>query len=188
MIFVELIYGISIDSFDLINDAYHMLWDCGILLIFLYPMFIAEKKANRLYSFGYGSIEVLGGYVNGIRLLLLALSMIYYSTSRLLQADQTVSNRLVIIAITDFFLNAVGLFLLRDSHPDHLPSKHGKCNYPRKSNLNMRGKSKINSNEKSTSPCFSSSGVYLHVWTAFLNSVRRCSLAGKVLTKIEDLF
>ena len=147
MIFVELIYGISIDSFGLINDAYHMLWDCGILLIFLYPMFMAEKKANRIYSFGYGSIEVLGGYVNGIRLFLLALSMIYHSTMRLFHVDQTVSSRLVIVAITDFFVNAIGLFLLRDNHHEHMPSKHGKSNYSRKSNLNMRGKTKINMNE-----------------------------------------
>ena len=180
MIFVELIYGISIDSFDLINDAYHMLWDCGILLIFLYPMFIAEKKANRLYSFGYGSIEVLGGFVNGIRLFLLALSMIYYSTARLLETDQTVSSRLVIIAITDFFVNAIGLFLLRDSHQQRIPSKHGQSNYPRKSNLNMRGKTKINSEEIQRVQGFLSSGVYLHVWIAFLNSVRHL-LAGQSL-------
>lgn len=142
IIFVELIYGISIDSFDLINDAYHIFWDCGILLIFLYPMSIAEQAENRQYSFGYGGIEVLAGFINAIRLFLLALSIVYHSINQLLQPTEILNNRLWIVGIIDLFINVVGVFLLRQSHRERLISKSDKSNYVWRSNLNLRGKRK----------------------------------------------
>jgi zinc transporter 5/7 len=67
--FVELAYGIWTNSLGLISDSFHMLFDCTALAIGLYASVIARWRANDRFSYGYGRVELLSGFANGVFLV-----------------------------------------------------------------------------------------------------------------------
>ena len=121
MTFIELFYGIWISSFGFINESCHMLWDCVILFICLSATLIAKKKPDRQFSYGYDRIEVLSGYMNGLYLLLVTLSIFFQAINQLFYSSEIISNRLVSVAIVSILVNVVGLLLFRSSYTRKVP-------------------------------------------------------------------
>lgn len=70
---VELVYGFWTNSLGLISDSFHMFFDCTALVGGLVASLIARKSANDRYSYGYGRAEVMGGLINGLFLVFVAL-------------------------------------------------------------------------------------------------------------------
>ena len=60
-------YGCSPDAV-IVSKAFHMLFDCLALSIGLYASVVSRWKPNRIFSFGYGRVEILCGYVNSVLL------------------------------------------------------------------------------------------------------------------------
>ncbi|PIK61551.1 putative zinc transporter 5, partial [Apostichopus japonicus] len=69
--FVELIYGVWTNSLGLISDGFHMMFDCTALVFGLTAAVMSHWKATRIFSYGYGRVEVLSGFVNGLFLVVI---------------------------------------------------------------------------------------------------------------------
>ena len=69
LMFVEFAYGASHNNLGLLSDGCHMLFDNASLAIGLYAAYMATLPADSVYTFGYGRVESLAGFANGILLV-----------------------------------------------------------------------------------------------------------------------
>lgn len=71
--FVELSYGALSNSLGLISDGVHMLFDCSALVMGLFAAVVSQWKPTRIYSYGFGRIEILSGFINGLFLVVISI-------------------------------------------------------------------------------------------------------------------
>ena len=93
---MELLYGVWSNSLGLISDGFHMLFDCTALLVGLYAALMSRWKPTRIYSFGYGRVEVLSGFVNGLFLVAIALMVLMEAVERLVEPPAINTDRLLV--------------------------------------------------------------------------------------------
>ena len=74
--------GVLNNSLGLVSDAGHMLFDSSALVIGLIASYMAEWPANDCYSMGYRRVEVLSGFINGVFLVFVGLSVASESVER----------------------------------------------------------------------------------------------------------
>ena len=82
--FVELIYGYLSNSLGLIADSFHMLFDCLGLLLGLFASYISKMPPDSQYTYGYGRVETLAGFFNGLLLLFTAFNVLCESCNRIM--------------------------------------------------------------------------------------------------------
>lgn len=142
--FVELLYGMWTNSLGLISDGFHMLFDCTALLVGLYASLMSRWKPTRLYSYGYGRVEVLSGFVNGLFLVGIACFVLGEAMDRLLDPPDINTDRLLFVSVAGFIVNLIGIitFSLNGSH-GHSHGGHGHAHshggHGHAHNTNMQG-------------------------------------------------
>ncbi|EGC38891.1 hypothetical protein DICPUDRAFT_45603 [Dictyostelium purpureum] len=114
--FVEMAYGIWTNSLGLITDACHMLFDATALFIALVAEVISQWKQNDTYSYGYGRVQVLSGFVNGIFLIFIAVTILMESIERLLEPPEINTDKLLLVSVLGFLVNLVGIFSFHGDH------------------------------------------------------------------------
>eukprot|EP00039_Didymoeca_costata_P015749 m.272977 g.272977 ORF g.272977 m.272977 type:complete len:770 (+) comp16276_c0_seq41:172-2481(+) len=114
--FVELTVGAWTNSLSLISDAFHMFFDCTALLVGLYASVISKWKPNRGFSFGYGRVEILSGYANGIFLLIVALHIFWEAVKRLHAPPEINTDRLLLVSVGGLVVNLIGIFAFSHAH------------------------------------------------------------------------
>ena len=113
---MELLYGVWTNSLGLISDGFHMLFDCTALLVGLYASIMSRWKPTRLYSYGFGRVEVLSGFVNGLFLVVIALFVLEEALDRLLEPPSVSTDRLLFVSIAGFIVNLIGIVTFSHSH------------------------------------------------------------------------
>ena len=63
---VQFMYGIITGSLGLLTDSIHMLFDCAGLAVGLAASVMSKWPASHKFPFGYGKIDTLSGFANGI--------------------------------------------------------------------------------------------------------------------------
>ena len=144
--FIELAWGIWSNSLGLISDSFHMMFDCTALILSLVAAVMAKWKATRVFSYGYGRIEVLSGFVNGLFLVVIAIFLFYEAIQRLFDPPSVNTDKLIFVSVTGFLVNLIGVFVFSHQHHGHGNDHHHHHN----------------SNIK---------GVYLHVLADLLGSI-----------------
>uniref|UniRef100_A0A6B2KZV9 Cation efflux protein transmembrane domain-containing protein n=1 Tax=Arcella intermedia TaxID=1963864 RepID=A0A6B2KZV9_9EUKA len=124
--FVELTYGWWTNSLGLITDSFHMLFDCIALAIGLFASVIKNLSPNNSFTFGYGRVQVLSGFVNGVFLVFIAVSIFFEALKRLWEPPEIETEKLLLVSTIGFFVNLVGLFAFHDH------SGHGHSHAPKK--------------------------------------------------------
>ena len=76
---VEAVYGLITNSVSLLGDAGHNLSDVLGLLLAWGAAYLATKKANNVYSYGYRRTTILAAIINAI-VLVLASGFIAYES------------------------------------------------------------------------------------------------------------
>ncbi|KAM0729974.1 Zinc transporter 7 [Formica fusca] len=114
--FVELLYGIWTNSLGLISDSFHMFFDCTGLLFGLAASVITRWRANERYSFGYVRAEVLGGFVNGLLLLFIALFIMSEAVERAIEPPEIKHERLFMVSVMGLIVNLVGIYAFQHGH------------------------------------------------------------------------
>ncbi|XP_032672225.1 zinc transporter 7 [Odontomachus brunneus] len=114
--FVELLYGISTNSLGLISDSFHMFFDCTGLLFGLAASVITKWRANERYSYGYVRAEVLGGFVNGLLLLFIALFIMSEAVERAIEPPEIKHERLFVVSVLGLIVNLIGIYAFKHGH------------------------------------------------------------------------
>ncbi|EMR09389.1 hypothetical protein PNEG_02335 [Pneumocystis murina B123] len=114
--FIQMSYGILSNSLGLISDSIHMAFDCFALLVGLLASIISKFPPSFTFPFGFSRIEVLSGFVNGLLLLLLSISIIIEAISRILSPKEIHLEKLLLVSIIGFIVNLFGIFLFKHGH------------------------------------------------------------------------
>ncbi|XP_030624100.1 proton-coupled zinc antiporter SLC30A5 isoform X2 [Chanos chanos] len=134
--FVELFYGVWTNSLGLISDGFHMLFDCSALVLGLFAALMTRWKATRIYSYGYGRVEILSGFINGLFLMVIAFFVFVESITRLIDPPNINTDMLTPVSIGGLIVNLVGICAFSHAHShgsskssctghDHGHSHHG---------------------------------------------------------------
>ncbi|KTG38501.1 hypothetical protein cypCar_00008597 [Cyprinus carpio] len=123
--FVELFYGVWTNSLGLISDGFHMLFDCSALVLGLFAALMTRWKATRIYSYGYGRVEILSGFINGLFLMVIAFFVFMESVTRLIDPPNINTDMLTPVSVGGLIVNLVGICAFSHAH-SHGASK-GSC-------------------------------------------------------------
>lgn len=178
--FVELSYGLWTNSLGLISDSFHMFFDCTGLLFGLVASVITKWRANDRYSYGYVRAEVLGGFVNGLLLLFIAVFIMFEAVERAIEPPEIKHERLFIVSVMGLIVNLVGIYAFQHGHGHG----HGHGGYGHShSHSSGHGHSHLNHNHSNNhldiemDPTFTVNnsqimkGVFLHILADTLGSV-----------------
>uniref|UniRef100_A0A667XV55 Zinc transporter n=1 Tax=Myripristis murdjan TaxID=586833 RepID=A0A667XV55_9TELE len=124
--FVELFYGVWTNSLGLISDGFHMLFDCSALVLGLFAALMTRWKATRIFSYGYGRVEILSGFINGLFLMVIAFFVFVESITRLVDPPNINTDMLTVSELKAF----------EHSHGGH---GHSHGGHGHGMNANMRG-------------------------------------------------
>ena len=124
---MELLYGAWTNSLGLLSDGFHMLFDCTALVVGLYAALMSRWKPTRVFSYGYGRVEVLSGFVNGLFLVVVAFFVFYEAIGRLFEPPEINTNRLLIVSVAGFAVNMIGIFSFSHAHAHAHGGGGGSC-------------------------------------------------------------
>lgn len=114
--FVELFYGVWTNSLGLISDGFHMLFDCSALVLGLFAALMTRWKATRIFSYGFGRVEILSGFINGLFLMVIAFFVFMESVTRLLDPPNINTDMLTPVSVGGLLVNLVGICAFSHAH------------------------------------------------------------------------
>ena len=116
-VLAEVIAGFLNNSMALLTDAGHNLSDVASLAISFVALWIAKKKSNALYTYGYKKTTVLAALANAVVLLIAIGILGYESFTRLFKPESVPGNTIAWIAALGIAINSVSAFLFfRQKH------------------------------------------------------------------------
>merc|ERR1719204_2347842 len=178
--FVELFCGVWNNSLGLISDSFHMFFDCSALVMGLVASVIAKWKPNKKYSYGFGRVEVLSGYVNSMFLMVIGLMLVKEAIYRLVSPPEVHTHHLLSVSVVGLIVNIIGLASFSHAH------SHGGEPCPSQSQSHSHGHSHDDDDSHGHSHQHTHShghshstnaknenmhGVYLHILADLLGSV-----------------
>ncbi|KRY67257.1 Zinc transporter 5 [Trichinella pseudospiralis] len=123
---IEFLYGIWTNSLGLISDAFHMLFDCSALVVGLVAAVMSSWKPTKQFSYGYGRLELLSGFVNGLFLVVIAFFIFLEALERLFDPPEVYTERLLFVSVLGLFVNLFGMFVFTGGHGhSHGGTAHG---------------------------------------------------------------
>eukprot|EP00038_Savillea_parva_P001487 m.104295 g.104295 ORF g.104295 m.104295 type:complete len:478 (-) comp10520_c1_seq1:1593-3026(-) len=114
--FVELIYGVWTNSLGLITDSFHMFFDCSALVAGLVASLIARWPPNERYGYGYGRAQVIGGFINGLFLIFVAVFVVVEAIERFMDPPHVDTAMLLEVSIVGLFVNILGIVAFSHAH------------------------------------------------------------------------
>lgn len=115
---IEFFGGVFSGSLALISDAGHMATDASALLIALFAQMIARRPPTVRFSYGYGRVEALAAFVNGLGLLALTCWLVIEAFHRLGSSHIIQSKTLILIASIGLLVNVLVAWILSRDKDD----------------------------------------------------------------------
>ena len=126
MMVVEIFAGIYYGSMALLADGLHMASHTVALGITAFAYVYARRHArNRMFSFGTGKVNALGGFTGAVLLAIFALYMGFESVVRLINPVDIAFNQAIVVAVLGLLVNGASVFILgvddhgHDHHHSH---------------------------------------------------------------------
>ncbi|KAJ2326985.1 putative zinc transporter msc2 [Coemansia sp. RSA 2702] len=116
---IQIVYGYITNSLGLISDAIHMLFDCMALAIGLIAAVMSRWPSDEAFTFGYGRIEILSGFANGVFLMLISVSIFFEAIERLIYPPEMNTQRLLLVSFGGLVVNLFGMFAFNGHHHHH---------------------------------------------------------------------
>ncbi|KAI0763754.1 cation efflux protein [Trametes elegans] len=113
---VQMLYGIWTNSLGLISDAIHMAFDCMAIGVGLIASVMARWPPNERFTYGYGRIETLSGFANGIFLILISVFIVFEAIQRLLDPPEMNTSQLLLVSSLGLGVNLFGMFAMGGHH------------------------------------------------------------------------
>ncbi|OBZ66409.1 putative zinc transporter cis4 [Grifola frondosa] len=109
---VQMLYGIWTNSLGLISDAIHMAFDCMAIGVGLIASVMARWPPNEKFTYGYGRIETLSGFANGIFLILISIFIVFEAIQRLLDPPEMNTSQLLLVSSLGLGVNLFGMVVI----------------------------------------------------------------------------
>lgn len=117
---VQIFYGFATGSLGLLTDSIHMLFDCLGLAVGLAAAVMSKWPPSTSFPYGYGKINTLSGFANGIFLILVSIEIIFDAVHRLNEGHELRRlNELLLVSTLGFLVNIVGLAAFGHAHHGH---------------------------------------------------------------------
>ncbi|KAK2074235.1 hypothetical protein P8C59_008456 [Phyllachora maydis] len=165
---VQAFYGYVTDSLGLLSDSIHMFFDCVALGVGLFAAVASKWPPSERFPYGFGKIETLSGFGNGVFLVLISVEIMFEAFERLLEGREIKRlGELFVVSTLGLLVNLVGMFAHGHGHdhPDEKGPAHG----------HSHGHSHGHDNENMH-------GIYLHVLADTLGS--GAVMTSTVLTRV----
>ncbi|KAL4926411.1 metal cation transporter MSC2 [Aspergillus undulatus] len=130
---VQLSYGFATGSLGLLSDSIHMFFDCLALVVGLCAAVMSKWPPSTRFPYGYGKVDTLSGFANGIFLMIISVEIIYEAVERLSSGSQMHRlGELLAVSVAGLLVNLVGIMAFDHGHAhghDHGHShSHGNEN------------------------------------------------------------
>ncbi|KAJ3335029.1 hypothetical protein HDU91_002396, partial [Kappamyces sp. JEL0680] len=126
---VEFLYGWWNNSLGLTSDAVHMLFDSTAIIFSLIASVITKWDANINYSYGFGRVETLTGFINALALVFASGNIMWEAFERLFfEAEELKTDNLLLVSVLGLLVNIglpVFLILVGIFAFDHGGHSHG---------------------------------------------------------------
>ncbi|EPQ30598.1 uncharacterized protein PFL1_02122 [Pseudozyma flocculosa PF-1] len=123
---VQLLWGVWTNSLGLISDAIHMFFDCAAIGMGLFASVMATWKTDSAFTYGYGRVETLSGFANGIFLILISIFIVFEAVQRIIEPPVMNNNiQLLIVSGMGLGVNLFGMFAMGGHHHHHHGHSHG---------------------------------------------------------------
>ncbi|KAJ1550482.1 putative zinc transporter msc2, partial [Nowakowskiella sp. JEL0078] len=96
---VEGLWGYWTNSLGLISDAVHMLFDSSAIAVSLVASVIAKWEPNGKFTYGFGRVETLTGFVNAILLGFTSLQILWEAFERMWNPPALETDQLLVVSI-----------------------------------------------------------------------------------------
>ncbi|KAF8972631.1 cation efflux family-domain-containing protein [Flammula alnicola] len=113
---VQMLYGVWTNSLGLISDAIHMAFDCMAIGMGLFASVMATWDPNERFTYGYGRIETLSGFANGIFLILISIFIMFEAIQRILEPPEMNTSQLLLVSSLGLAVNLFGMFAMGGHH------------------------------------------------------------------------
>ena len=114
---VQSTYGFLTGSLGLISDSIHMFFDCIALLMGICATVMSKWPPSVKFPYGYGKIDTLAGFANGVFLMLISVEIIYEAIERLFGgSDLSRTTELLVVSALGLAVNLVGIFGFEHGH------------------------------------------------------------------------
>ncbi|KAF2495139.1 cation efflux protein [Lophium mytilinum] len=138
---VQFFYGFVSGSLGLLTDSIHMLFDCAGLAVGLAAAVMSKWRPSVRFPYGFGKIDTISGFANGIFLMLVSVEIVFDAFERLWDGSELHRlNELLVVSVLGFLVNLVGLTAFGHAHHghDHGGHDHGGHGHSH-DNENMQG-------------------------------------------------
>ena len=114
---IQSTYGVLTGSLGLISDSIHMFFDCFALLVGLCAAVMSKWPPSVRYPYGYGKLDTLAGFGNGIFLMLISIEIIWEAVERLVEgSDVSRTMELLVVSSLGLGVNLVGIMAFDHGH------------------------------------------------------------------------
>ncbi|KAH8735682.1 cation efflux family-domain-containing protein [Ilyonectria robusta] len=177
---VQAFYGYVTDSLGLLSDSIHMFFDCVALMVGLLAAVLSKWPRSQRFPYGFGKIETLSGFANGILLMLLSLEIAFEAFERLWEGKETKRlGELFVVSTLGLVVNMVGMMAFGHHHHGGHDHDHGHSHSHDHSHDHSHGHSHDLSSPPPQGGCGHSHGhdnenmhgIYLHILADTLGSV-----------------
>ncbi|OQE43169.1 hypothetical protein PENCOP_c003G00814 [Penicillium coprophilum] len=117
---IQLSYGFLTGSLGLLSDSIHMFFDCFALVVGLCAAVMSKWPPNARFPYGYGKVDTLSGFANGVFLMIISLEIVYEAVERLSSGSEVHRlGELLIVSIAGLGVNLVGILSFEHGHAHH---------------------------------------------------------------------
>ncbi|KAL7627239.1 putative zinc transporter msc2 [Parahypoxylon ruwenzoriense] len=146
---VQAVYGYLTDSLGLLSDSIHMFFDCVALAVGLVASVMSKWPPSERFPYGFGKIETLSGFANGVFLILISVEIMFEGFERLLEGRETKRLReLFIVSTLGLVVNLLGIFAF-GSHGHHHGHSHDHNHSHHHGHSHSRSHGRSQAHEKS---------------------------------------
>jgi cobalt-zinc-cadmium efflux system protein len=110
-VLAEIIGGLVYNSMALLTDAGHNASDVASLVLSLVAFWMAKKKSNSVYTYGYKKTTVVAALANAVMLLIAIGILGFESVRRLIKPESIKGNVIAWIAGLGIIINGISAFL-----------------------------------------------------------------------------
>lgn len=123
---VQAFYGYVTDSLGLLSDSIHMFFDCVALAVGLFAAVASKWPPSERFPYGFGKIETLSGFANGVFLILISVEIMFEAVERIFEGRETKRlGELFIVSTLGLLVNLVGMMAFGHHHHGHGHSHGG---------------------------------------------------------------